>query len=584
MYIHKNERVIGAAGVLALVALTGAFLVSGTLKIGGERVSAVASDTATTYTQLEVRSVINISAPSQALLNCDPGATASAATLCTTGANISVSTNNITGYSLQMNTTNGYSTNLTNAGVSPSATIPTLDNAYATASFPSNSWGYTGGSDQSEVSGGYDCATKYCPVEAYQSDPSSYGPNRTLKVTDGPDTASLTPLTFGAKVDISKPSGTYSTSVTFTAVANSAPLNCGTNLCNIVYNGNTGTGAMTASHTNVQLGDSITLMPSNFYKTGYGFAGWSIDPDAGAKLVDGDSTNDPMVYGPMQTTDVNYDLTDHNVDGTVTLYAVWIPSAGSMQSFTTCSNLTQTTYSGGVITPGSVTALTDSRDSNTYAVARLADGKCWMIENLRLNSGVTLDATNTHNPADGFTQLPASSNSWCNASTEECYNTAQFRNSNTASPANPMTGANQNVYGYGNYYSWKSATAGWGTYSVTGGSVSGDICPYNWTLPTSGSTTATFGTLSRAYGGSGSYQTNMDVNKRFRTYPNNFLFSGYVNGSSVVNRGSVGFWWSKSANSAPYAYDLGLRSAGYVSPSDDDNKWYGFTVRCVAGS
>ena len=96
--------------------------------------------------------------------------------------------------------------------------------------------------------------------------------------------------------------------------------------------------------------------------------------------------------------------------------------------------------------------------------------------------------------------------------------------------------------------------------------------------------TNSFGALSLAYGGSGWSQTDMAVNQRFRAYPNNFLFSGSVNGSSVLNRGSRGRWWAKLALSAPNAYDLGLDGDGYVGPSLNTRKWYGFTARCLAGS
>ena len=295
----------------------------------------------------------------------------------------------------------------------------------------------------------------------------------------------------------------------------------------------------------------------------------------------------------METVTVDQDLLDENQDGTITLYAVWVAAPTTsgvpltMQDFdtTTCSNLAQTTYDSTTqtITPGQITARKDNRDNNTYAIARLADGNCWMMENLRLDSSATLNSSNTHNPADGFTNLPASSNNWCNAETEECYNTAQFRNSNTTATISPMTAKDQNTYGYGNYYSWRSVTAGHGTYSTTR-DVPGDICPYNWTLPTSGSASQQFGTLSRAYGGSGENQTDMAVNQRFRAYPNNFLFSGYVYGSSVDYRGSLGFWWAKSAYAAPYAYYLYLDNFGYVYPSNDDLKWNGFTARCLIPS
>ena len=172
---------------------------------------------------LIVDSVIDISAPPTVTLNCTPGSTDALAQLCTSTANVVVTTNNITGYTLQMNAANGSPTALTNNTASPAAAIPTLSQAYASASFPVNYWGYTGGLDKSSETGGYNCSTNYCPILAYESTASNYAPNHTIKVTDAPATASTTPITFAGKVNTTKPSGTYSTSVTFTAVTNYVP-------------------------------------------------------------------------------------------------------------------------------------------------------------------------------------------------------------------------------------------------------------------------------------------------------------------------------------------------------------------------
>ena len=172
---------------------------------------------------LIVDSVIDISAPPTVTLNCTPGSTDALAQLCTSTANVVVTTNNITGYTLQMNAANGSPTALINNTASPAATIPTLSQAYAPASFPVNYWGYTGGLDKSSETGGYNCSTNYCPILAYQSDASNYSPNHVIKVTDAPSNASTTPITFAGKVNTTKPSGTYSTSVTFTAVTNAIP-------------------------------------------------------------------------------------------------------------------------------------------------------------------------------------------------------------------------------------------------------------------------------------------------------------------------------------------------------------------------
>lgn len=186
-------------------------------------IRSVHAESSSVQASLALDSVIDISAPSTITLNCAPGSTDATAQLCTSTANIVVDTNNVTGYTLQMNATNGSPTALTNSAASPAATIPTLSQAYTAANFPVNYWGYTGGTNKSSETGGYDCSTNYCPILAYNSNSSAYAPNHTIRVTDAPSNNSTTTLTFAGKVNTTKPSGTYSTSVTFTAVTNAVP-------------------------------------------------------------------------------------------------------------------------------------------------------------------------------------------------------------------------------------------------------------------------------------------------------------------------------------------------------------------------
>ncbi len=51
-------------------------------------------------------------------------------------------------------------------------------------------------------------------------------------------------------------------------------------------------------------------------------------------------------------------------------------------------------------------------------------------------------------------------------------------------------------------------------------------------------------------------------------------------GTSVINVGSSGIYWSSSANSATNAYRLGFDS-GHVNPQNDFNRYGGFSVRLV---
>ena len=61
----------------------------------------------------------------------------------------------------------------------------------------------------------------------------------------------------------------------------------------------------------------------------------------------------------------------------------------------------------------------------------------------------------------------------------------------------------------------------------------------------------------------------------------NFTLSGNVLNGSVRNQGSSGTFWSSTVGSANVAYTLHLNSSN-VLPANTNNKYYGFSVRCMA--
>ena len=396
--------------------------------------------------------------------------------------------------------------------------------------------------------------------------------------------------TYAAYISKTQPSDTYEGKVKYTLVhpANEEPLQPQpAKPGKIVYHPNN-------SSVQGQMGDQdatnsaeTTLWASNFKRDGYGFAGWNTS-------FDYSGTN----YGPNQTITAPADVETNGLS----LYAVWIKSQGTIQNWDGCDSLAQ----------GATTALTDERDGNTYAVAKLADGKCWTIENLRLadkdssNNDIELSSTNTHNPSLPLTNIYDSSTTsyhlsptsslaydtttapegWCTTNSAACDDQSRLRTDNTTlftdnTSSNYST--SNNVYSYGNYYNWYSATAGNGTYSKASGNTAGDICPAGWHLPTGGSATAEFGALDVAMGGTGAYQSTAEASNRWRSYPNNFVYSGYVYGSSVSNRGAYGLYWSSSAINSSYAYGLFFNSSSVDPGVNGDYKYGGRMARCVAG-
>ena len=149
-------------------------------------------------------------------------------------------------------------------------------------------------------------------------------------------------------------------------------------------------------------------------------------------------------------------------------------------------------------------------------------------------------------------------------------------------------------YHSGNYYNFSAATAmnDSSSYTTQYTKMPNSICPAGWRLPngpaSSSATTSEFGTMLKAQGvwsgSSYSYATN-GFNQIRSTGLNGdplyFVRSGYVNGSSLNNRSSNGYYWSSAVYSSYYGYGLYFGSSS-VGPHYGLNRHYGFSVRCVA--
>ena len=191
-----------------------------------------------------------------------------------------------------------------------------------------------------------------------------------------------------------------------------------------------------------------------------------------------------------------------------------------------------------------------------------------MTDNLKLqNKKITSADSNL--PSGKEVTIPASSTAnWCTTNSSACDNQLMVLDATDTSISDQSSA--QSSYGY--YYNWYTATATYGTYEMSSGNVSYDICPKGWRLPTGGSS-GEFQALYNQYASS--------ALMRDATNGPGFVLSGYRYGSSTYYQGSIGSYWSSTADGAYGAYGLGLNSSN-VYPADGGDKFDGFTVRCVA--
>lgn len=383
-------------------------------------------------------------------------------------------------------------TSLTRSGSdSGMKTIPTISSGTA---LTDNTWGF------SKDNG-----------STYNAIPALANPATIIDTTSATTTAATLSLIYGVKTDNQLPSGSYSNDIVYTVAAKQQCLSYG-----ITWNLDGGTAATGATYPSSQsFGSTLDLTSLTPTKEGYEFTGWS------------NGTNS------FTGTETDADINPGN-SVSLTMTAIW-EEIKPMQTFS-CSSLTNV---------GDTKLLKDTRDGNIYTVKKLADGKCWMTENLRI-VGKTITSADSNVTSD-FT-IPASSVSGFNA-----------QDTNNAYVDST----------YGGYYTFYTATAGTGGTSLTSGNAPSSICPKGWRLPTGGSS-GEFQTLYNNYNSSALMQGEP-----------NFTLSGNVYNGSVANQGSIGYFWSSTVNNANFAYHLYLNSSD-VYPAGLSDKYYGFSVRCVA--
>ena len=479
-------------------------------------------------------------------------------TFASSSQTISVSTTNTSGYTVTLST-DGSSTALVNQNDN-TKTIPTITLPSGSDSISAASFGYGYGYS-------IDNGANYRPVP----DPSGAGTRLFKTTTAGTNQHTLT---FGVKVPTNAVAGTYSNTFNIVAVVNLSP--CPEESICYAGNGDDETGTMTDQSASSN--SSVTLISPNYSLSGYGFVGWSTDQDAATKLANDQAVT---ILGPNQTITTG-DLSSEGMQ----LYATWVQSAGNLQSWHGCHSMDV----------GDITALTDTRDSSTYAIAKYADEQCWMMENLRLDfskSQVTIDSSNTNNPTASFTTAinnhPASTNTFCesNSPGASCVDQILFNTNNTnrSSTASPDTNDdNSSWYSYGNYYNWYTATAGNGNYAfnTSGATVDGDICPAGWHLPSSHGNDTDFVKLDKALNGNGSNQSTAAASERWRRYPLNLIYSGEQKASSSYNRGNSGAYATKSTYNSQRSVNFWLQKTAISFNPNNSFKTRGQTVRCVA--
>ena len=319
----------------------------------------------------------------------------------------------------------------------------------------------------------------------------------------------------------------------------------GSNVTGIVFDGTTYTNGQTVQ---VLPGSSYSI--SGSYNTRYAFSGWS--STAGT-------------FGNSSYQNTTFSTT---ANATITLTGQYVNTEIKTLTTSTCPTTPTPTY--------------DNRDNEVYWVAKLADNKCWMLDNLRLDpTSVSLAGlqgkTNASNTTLGYLKNGGGSSPY--NTTAVANKTSEFYQYNQAQVNINYKNNTTTSYGSGSgkigvYYNYCAASAGSYCYAsgAATGNVSEDLCPANWHSSSSDEYVALYNAYSRN-------QTNF---KNAFSTP----LSGYFYGSSAYDQGSYGRFWSstyKDGRSPLYmfVFSSGVTESSY---STSDNRNDGYSLRCLLSS
>ncbi len=252
----------------------------------------------------------------------------------------------------------------------------------------------------------------------------------------------------------------------------------------------------------------------------------------------------------------------------------------------------------------SATQLVDIRDSKLYWVAKLADGHCWMTQNLDLGIGGTdvtaLTSENTDISTDstisgvgiytdGYSlnngvytwspENPTTNSGWTNSTTKE-----YSYDPGDTYPDDLATQQTAGSHGLsGNFYNWTAAVASNNSAGASSDNAANSICPKNWRLPNYDD--KELDNLFIIYNVITAIGSNTYSNGGFGKLvdaPLYFIRAGGigVGGSPAFNVGGVGYSWYSTSNTNT-AYTLRF-TENEIKTDYLDTKADGLTTRCLA--
>ena len=457
---------------------------------------------------------------------------------------------------------------------------------------------------------------------------------------------------YGVRGTMAKTSGTYLNTIAYTAVAQAGPQPGSLSFTPTIYTRDAPYETMVWDDT-VQI---LTPVYTNMDDLGTATVTLSGGPQNASGLTCGNpalSTVDnllavtctlPQAYAGEYNVHVVLNKFSQEFDAKYT-YAVTWDSISAMQEMTTsvCDSqptpstsattvpekfLTDLRGGGGHINP--TTGAYQEAYTGKYRIRKLADGNCWMTENMDLpqgesttfysyNTNLTADPNDSSIDQDSYSVAADGTISWTPTNVEGTCTGTPTCSPNTINTTGQIDTNNKNAHSYngngsegtrtidtkacdkstndkcpvtttttetqniGTYYNYAAATAQSGTYTA-GADAANSICPYGWRLPYATGTGTNKSFYKLLFDTYGLADNDANSSTAAQSFPLSFVFSGGyfwdTGRGSVYYQGGSGYWWSSLSNGSTASYNLSMGSSRLI-PQSSNHKLFGRSVRCV---
>jgi len=226
----------------------------------------------------------------------------------------------------------------------------------------------------------------------------------------------------------------------------------------------------------------------------------------------------------------------------------------------------------------------DKRDNQEYSVVRLADGNCWMMDNLNLgaydiNTALTERNTNISEPVSA-----ATFNSWRKESGSDSYASAEYIPLTKTNSANGDDIDSTSGTKFGTLYNYCAASAGTICVDSNDDSATYDICPAGWRLPKGGSTYDAPNEFNDLYTNP-SYNTIDKMRAPVSEDGAAFALAGWFTYNRAPDyQGGQGYYWTSTMYGSSSAYNLFLYASNSMSGANIGNsssRTKGYSIRCI---